>query len=1406
MASNNCSIIPAVSNSEGISVDSKLFTDLLSYTNNDRTEAKRIYIASKTPDTNDYNLDENGELGIEEAIKKYNTIFNNETADPVKEFIIKNKIKTHGRDLFKSYSDLRKLRSQFPDYVFTAVQSSGGYSIDYYKNEAKQKEINEENKVDFDISKYNNKNAKQVLEILLNEATDKNIISLAKLLLDNVDKINFVDVKVGLIDKRAAGQYSSHTGLIELSDGYFPGKETWERVILHELVHAYTMSAIINPKTEAEIEFKKQITKIYDSVKNSSMINNYGLTDIFEFMAEILSNPKFVNELAKSRPTLFTKIINALRKLLGLSSLDIEGKYSYNEDEVKGIQQYIFDFIKVSSPEMVPFYPNVAYSKINKKSVIGEIDSYLKQTNKDRNYVSELEKAILTIHKRIKYIIGKTNLEIKKIQKNIKTIEKEYNVLIRDIVTDYVNSRGGIYDKGYEQSQVYKDLIKKLDNLITPLENDIEELENYKLMLNEDLVDISIESDIRPFELQYANLASEQMNEIDNKTYDLNNPQDIEELSNDYNFLHLFSKFNGMYHIKGKADILINKLINNFISPFISQTATNNLNLSGLDETVLDIDNLLKNNSDVTLLEKYFRGLGDYPRLEAQLIHSLTVEGSKRARSNSEKFGEEILNHQKKLIKWAKNNKLTNMFGLVNLTKVYELLSDVNHLDRLDLVKPYTNEYYRLVNHYIKQRYSITATPVEIGEAKTWLKNNYYSTNKESKFVNPKFQYIKDNQELHDFYIYFQEKVSETYDKLPEFVGLKNKEKIPTLVKEMIFEWYGLSPLNIMKSIKLGVKTILFGSGTPVFYNEDGELTDKFTIKELTQDQVRLKMIGEVESKKKSNDLSEILFNFYSFGNEYEQMSKVLPIVKLVQNIVAKKNYGQQGISGDKSRINSAFELYIDKTITKTETQDQVEFKLLGTKLYDNEGNEVGENKFYWSTLVGHLLKYTRVLQLGLNVLSAVGNLAAGISSNVTEAFGGRYYGIKDYVKGLSIYLGDAFNQRTKWLQKDLNMTKVELLSDLIQPLDEIAEYDIKKEVKVKSNNLAIRGFTYIYDNTFILQQLGEDIIHKSSMVAYMLSQKVTGTDGKQHSLWSLFSVENDQLVFNSILAGITDINKFIKDHKNTIIDINSKNQGDYSKDNSSVHSNQITYQVAILFRKWLPAMIADRLQEKRYNYKTGNYDEGFFRTGNAVIVKSFTNSYLNILSLIKQNENILLDKKDITKDELIAIRKIVGDLIQIITFTFLPLLVMPPPEDEEDYAWWLPDALQDWFYKSINLGIYKNKRQFDKSKSPVTMFVKYMSDHSNRIATDRLQFYNVFKYDEVISRMALVQTLKELGQAFYSLGELSFGSNKNKVITKGVNKGEYKALKEGRDIVPYWKQYDKLYKQTKKKVTDLQK
>ena len=73
----NCAIIPQVKNKKGQIVDSRLFKDLLSYTDNNRAETVRIYTITKNPEfikkwTGRLTLDDNNEPTLRSLLKQTN--------------------------------------------------------------------------------------------------------------------------------------------------------------------------------------------------------------------------------------------------------------------------------------------------------------------------------------------------------------------------------------------------------------------------------------------------------------------------------------------------------------------------------------------------------------------------------------------------------------------------------------------------------------------------------------------------------------------------------------------------------------------------------------------------------------------------------------------------------------------------------------------------------------------------------------------------------------------------------------------------------------------------------------------------------------------------------------------------------------------------------------------------------------------------------------------------------------------------------------------------------------------------------------------------------------------------------------------------------------------------------------
>ena len=146
------------------------------------------------------------------------------------------------------------------------------------------------------------------------------VFSLAKSL--NIP-VNFASMK-----SENLGKYIPGKG-IYLNKDFFSrldNNEKKDSIILHEVIHAvcnYALSDIAtNEKPQALVDFKNEITQIYDKVKsNKALEGEIGITSVKEFVAE-LSNPIFREKLQKiegnNSDSLWHRIVDTLKKLLNI--------------------------------------------------------------------------------------------------------------------------------------------------------------------------------------------------------------------------------------------------------------------------------------------------------------------------------------------------------------------------------------------------------------------------------------------------------------------------------------------------------------------------------------------------------------------------------------------------------------------------------------------------------------------------------------------------------------------------------------------------------------------------------------------------------------------------------------------------------------------------------------------------------------------------------------------------------------------------------------------------------------------------------------------------------------------------------------------------------------------------------
>ena len=128
------------------------------------------------------------------------------------------------------------------------------------------------------------------------------------------------------------GAYSSSDKVIVINLGadVFSGNNNTQiadgiiKTLMHEAVHAATYSRLAG-----DASYRKRMQQLMTvAMDNTNISDMYGGTDVFEFVAEAMSNPAFQKELAKvsmadgKAVTIWTKFVQLVSRALGMSTLD----------------------------------------------------------------------------------------------------------------------------------------------------------------------------------------------------------------------------------------------------------------------------------------------------------------------------------------------------------------------------------------------------------------------------------------------------------------------------------------------------------------------------------------------------------------------------------------------------------------------------------------------------------------------------------------------------------------------------------------------------------------------------------------------------------------------------------------------------------------------------------------------------------------------------------------------------------------------------------------------------------------------------------------------------------------------------------------------------------------------------
>lgn len=610
---------------------------------------------------------------------------------------------------------------------------------------------------------------------------------------------------------------------------------------------------------------------------------------------------------------------------------------------------------------------------------------------------------------------------------------------------------------------------------------------------------------------------------------------------------------------------------------------------------------------DVNKARQYFGALVDVKDRLANTIGSMIKNSQNKISTNKQKLADDIKKEVDKLRAFQTSKG-------INERNIFDIFIQ-EYKDTTVLTKPYTTNFYTDLDKAFKEAKNTNNWNKVKSIAYKDNNGDWVPVNK-NKYVNNNYELIQKNKELKSFYDFYNNTISEAFNKLPV---TKFKDFIPNIRSNSISDILN-SDKDILTKFKDSIKNIANINTYDSNYIIDSEIQD---------DVIPLKYINKLTKEEKSNNLGEALYKFSSFALEHEEMSDLLPKVRIIQETIGKKKY----LANNEKTYIPGTDTNIYDMVSKV-----IDMQVLGKKKLDEIKIPLKNGKHtYLSTIVDFGLKYNSLLRIGFNPFNALTNVLMGELSNSIEAFGGRFYTAKNLTDASIIY--------TKEREKLENVLRV------FNPLQELEDYSHSDQLKFKNSSSKLNT-DKIKNSAYSLQRVGEHFLQSRTMIAIMLKQQISDNKGNKVSLWEALDKDgNLKKEFNNFST--EEYKRFIDKTTDKIQRVNQMIHGRYSERDAAIFQQNALGRMLFQFKKWIPSAIEARIGEKQFDKRLGETIEGRYITA------------WNLLKDALKGDFRLLETNRLSELEIYNMRKNLIE-ISLIAATILLYYGLKWDDDEE--------------------------------------------------------------------------------------------------------------------------------------------
>lgn len=422
-----------------------------------------------------------------------------------------------------------------------------------------------------------------------------------------------------------------------------------------------------------------------------------------------------------------------------------------------------------------------------------------------------------------------------------------------------------------------------------------------------------------------------------------------------------------------------------------------------------------------------------------------------------------------------------------------------------------------------------------------------------------------------------------------------------------------------------------------------------------------------------STDTTSTLIAYASMAYDYSEMNKIIHALELGRDLMREREVEQtQGKKTLKEKI-SRYGISTENTLTKKGNATSFMNRLddfFTMQIYQgfikDEGNIGKVSVAKAANTVNHLSVLTSLVG---NILNDISNISNSSVQILIEAAGGEFFSVKDLKNADAIYY-----QNVLTVLSELNKrSKTNKLSLWVEKFDVLRNFEYKvKDVEFDKKSWFSRAF-----KTSTLQAVGNAGEHWSRTrvsLALAKAYKMKSPTGKTVSLWDAMEVvyldPNDKELGATleVKKGYTKLDgsefntEDIKKFTRKISGLNLFLFGPKSKADKEAIQRVALGRLASLYRRWIRPLVNRRFRGLNYNYDLEAYTEGYYIT---------TFRFLgNLASDIKQLKFDIGSRWDeLTKLDKANIRRCLTELI-----IFLALLIFTKiyewPDDDDDPSW----------------------------------------------------------------------------------------------------------------------------------------